>query len=230
MSDDVISLESVSKVYRVGKIEVPALTDVSLRVKKGDFDAVCGPSGSGKTTLLNIIGALDVPSGGQVWLEGKDLSVLGRAELSRIRRDRIGFVFQAYNLIPVLTAYENAEFVLAIQGVPAEERRKRSMLMLQEVGLEGLEGRRPDELSGGQQQRVAIARAIVTDPAVVLADEPTANLDSHTADSLLDMMELLNRQKGITFLFSTHDPRVMERARRIIRLVDGRLASDENSR
>ncbi len=226
-NQDIIVLESLSKVYRQGKIEVPALTELSLRIKKGDFAAVSGPSGSGKTTLLNIIGALDVANSGRVMLEGNDLSALGRTELSRIRRDRIGFVFQAYNLIPVLTAFENAEFVMAIQGVPAAERRERTTAILREVGLGGLEGRRPDELSGGQQQRVAIARAIVTGPAVVLADEPTANLDSHTADSLLDMMEELNRKRGITFLFSTHDPRVMERARRIIRLRDGRLDSDE---
>lgn len=226
-NQDIIVLESLSKVYRQGKIEVPALTELSLRIKKGGFAAVSGPSGSGKTTLLNIIGALDVANSGRVMLEGNDLSALGRTELSRIRRDRIGFVFQAYNLIPVLTAFENAEFVMAIQGVPAAERRERTTAILREVGLGGLEGRRPDELSGGQQQRVAIARAIVTDPAVVLADEPTANLDSHTADSLLDMMEELNRKRGITFLFSTHDPRVMGRARRIIRLRDGRLDSDE---
>jgi putative ABC transport system ATP-binding protein len=226
-NEDIIVLESLSKVYRQGKIEVPALTDITLRIKKRDFAAVSGPSGSGKTTLLNIIGALDVANSGRVMLEGNDLSALDRTELSRIRRDRIGFVFQAYNLIPVLTAFENAEFVMVIQGVPAAERRERTTAILREVGLGGLEGRRPDELSGGQQQRVAIARAIVTGPAVVLADEPTANLDSHTADSLLDMMEELNRKRGITFLFSTHDPRVMERARRIIRLRDGRLDSDE---
>ncbi|MBI3581997.1 MAG: ABC transporter ATP-binding protein [Nitrospinae bacterium] len=227
MDEDMIRLESVSKVYREGRIEVPALSDVSLKINKGEFAAVSGPSGSGKTTLLNLIGALDVPTGGKIWLEGKDLSALDRTALSQIRRDRIGFVFQAYNLIAVLTAFENAEFVMAIQGVPAAERRDRTTAILRDVGLGGLEGRRPDELSGGQQQRVAIARAMVTGPAVVLADEPTANLDSHTADSLLDMMEELNRKRGVTFLFSTHDPRVMERARRIIRLRDGRLDSDE---
>jgi putative ABC transport system ATP-binding protein len=196
-------------------------------MKKGDFTVVSGPSGSGKTTLLNIMGALDVPTAGSVRMEGRELSSLNRTALAEIRRDRIGFVFQSYNLIPVLTAYENAEFVLAIQGVPTTERRERVMSILKNVGLEGMENRMPHELSGGQQQRVAIARAIVTNPAVVLADEPTANIDSHTAGSLLEMMEMLNHEKGVTFLFSTHDPRVMERAHRIIRLTDGNLSSDE---
>jgi putative ABC transport system ATP-binding protein len=227
--DDIISLESVSKVYHQGKIDVQALTDLTLKIRTGDFAAVSGPSGSGKTTLLNLVGALDVPTSGKILLEGRDLYELGRTELSRIRRDRIGFVFQAYNLIPVLTAYENAEFVLAIQGKPAEFRKKEVMAMLEVVGLKGLEDRRPDELSGGQQQRVAVARAIVTRPAVVLADEPTANLDSASADSLLNIMENLNLKMGITFLFSTHDQRVLERARRIIRLRDGKMVSDEIS-
>jgi len=224
---EIARFENVSKIYHQGKIQVAALKDFSFKMKKGDFTVVSGPSGSGKTTLLNVLGALDVPTSGAVYLEGRNLSALDRTELSRIRRDRIGFVFQAYNLIPVLTAYENAEFVMAIQGVPRKERRQRVMAILKDIGLEGLEDRRPDELSGGQQQRVAIARAIVTNPVVVLADEPTANLDSHTADSLLEIMEVLNHQKGITFLFSTHDPRVMERAHRIIRLTDGMLMSDE---
>jgi len=161
-----------------------------------------------------------------VILEGRDLGPLSRRELSRLRRDRIGFVFQAYNLMPVLTAYENAEMVLSLQGVDDDERRRRVLAVLADVGLEGLEDRRPDELSGGQQQRIAIARAIAPDPAVVLADEPTANVDSETADHLLDIMEELNRERGVTFVFSTHDPRVMERARRIVRVVDGRVAED----
>jgi putative ABC transport system ATP-binding protein len=225
--DGIIRLENITKVYHQGKVEVKALDDLTMHIHKGDFAALCGPSGSGKTTTLNIIGALDVASAGSAFLEERNLSQLSRTELSLLRRDRIGFVFQSYNLIPVLTAFENAEFVLALQGTPKEERRARVMAILAEVGLEGLETRKPDELSGGQQQRVAIARAIVTRPAVLLADEPTANLDSHTADALLDLMEELNRHKGITFLFSTHDQRVIERARRVIRLRDGALESDE---
>ena len=223
----IVRLEKVTKVYRQGPVEVRAVDDLSLDIPKGDFVALCGPSGSGKTTLLNLIGGLDIPTGGIVRLEGRDLSRLSRTELARLRRDRIGFVFQAYNLVPVLTAYENTDFVLALQGVPERERRMRVMALLKEVGLEGLENRRPDELSGGQQQRVAIARAIVPEPAIVLADEPTANVDSVTADALLTLMEGLNHGKQVTFLFSTHDQRVVDRAHRIIRMRDGRVISDE---
>jgi len=222
-----VQLRQVSKHYTQGQVAVKAVDALDLTIAKGEFTVLCGPSGSGKTTILNLIGALDVPTSGTVLLEGRDLGSLGRAELSRLRRDRIGFVFQAYNLVPVLTAYENAEFVLALQNVPKEERHQRVMALLAEVGLAGLENRRPDELSGGQQQRVAIARAIVPNPAVILADEPTANVDSATADTLLGLMERLNHEKGITFLFSTHDQRVMDRAHRIIRLQDGRLLDDE---
>lgn len=224
---DIVRLESVSKIYQQGNLEVRAVDNVSLEIDTGDFCALCGPSGSGKTTVLNMIGGLDVPTSGKVWLENRDLASLSRSEVAQIRRDRIGFVFQAYNLIPVMTAYENAEFVLKLQGVTETECRERVMAILNEVGLEGLEHRRPDEMSGGQQQRVAIARAIVTRPAIVLADEPTANVDSVTADALLDLMQKLNREDGISFLFSTHDQRVMDRARRLIRLHDGRIASDE---
>lgn len=224
---DIVRLESVSKIYLQGKLEVRAVDNISLEIDTGDFCALCGPSGSGKTTVLNMIGGLDVPSSGKVLLEEQDLARLSRGEVARIRRDRIGFVFQAYNLIPVMTAYENAEFVLKLQGVPEAECRSRVMSILQEVGLTGLEHRRPDEMSGGQQQRVAIARAIVTRPAIVLADEPTANVDSVTADALLDLMQKLNKEDGISFLFSTHDQRVMDRARRLIRLRDGRIEHDE---
>jgi putative ABC transport system ATP-binding protein len=223
----IVRLEGTTKIYRQGPVEVRAVDEISLEIPKGDFVALCGPSGSGKTTLLNLIGGLDIPSRGTVLLEGRDLSRLSRTELSRMRRDRIGFVFQAYNLVPVLTAYENADFVLALQGLPERERRTRVTAILKEVGLEGLEGRRPDELSGGQQQRVAIARAIVPEPAIVLADEPTANVDSVTADALLTLMERLNHGQQVTFLFSTHDQRVMDRAHRIIQLRDGRVVSDE---
>ena len=223
----IVSLEGVSKCYRQGKVEVLAVNNLSLTIQKGEFTALCGPSGSGKTTVLNMIGGLDLPTEGKVLLESVDLNALSRVKLSHLRRDRIGFVFQAYNLIPVMTAFENAAFVLALQGVDEKERKQRVMRILKQVGLEGLESRRPDEMSGGQQQRVAIARAIVTHPAVVLADEPTANVDSANAEALLDLMEDLNQQKGITFVFSTHDPRVMKRARRVVYLRDGQLDRDE---
>jgi putative ABC transport system ATP-binding protein len=223
----IVELRDVTKHYRQGALDVPALRGLTLAIAKAEFTAICGPSGSGKTTALNLIGALDKPTSGSVALEGRDLGPLSRRVLSHLRRDRIGFVFQAYNLMPVLTAYENAEIVLSLQGVEASVRRERVMALLAEVGLEGLEGRRPDELSGGQQQRVAIARAIASNPAVVLADEPTANVDSETAEKLLDIMEKLNRDRGVTFLFSTHDPRVMERARRVVRIVDGRVERDD---
>ena len=225
--DPIITLRGVTKVYRQGSVDIHALRGLSLDVEAGEFTAICGPSGSGKTTTLNLIGALDAMTSGSIALEGQELGSLNKKELSALRRDRIGFVFQAYNLMPVLTAYENAEMVLWVQGVDAATRRERVMDLLDQVGLKGLEDRRPSELSGGQQQRVAIARAIASNPAVVLADEPTANVDSETAETLLGLMETLNRDQGVTFLFSTHDPQVMERARRVVRLVDGGVASDE---
>jgi putative ABC transport system ATP-binding protein len=227
MGEVSVELKDVTKVYRQGKIDVHALRGLNLKIEAGELTALCGPSGSGKTTILNMIGALDSPTSGTVMLEGRDLASLSRRELSHIRRDRIGFVFQAYNLIPVLTAYENAEIVMALRGGKEADRRERIEELFRDVGLEGLEDRRPDELSGGQQQRVAIIRAIATDPAVVLADEPTANVDSETAEMLLDIMDKLNQERGITFIFSTHDPRVMEHANRIVRVVDGRVDSDE---
>jgi len=223
----VIELKDVTKNYRQGALEVPALRGLTLTIEKGEFTAICGPSGSGKTTTLNLMGALDDPTSGNITLEGRNLAALSRSALSHLRRDRIGFVFQAYNLVPVLTAYENAEIVLSLQGVEESSRRETVMRLLTEVGLDGLEDRRPDQLSGGQQQRVAIARAIASNPAVILADEPTANVDSETADNLLGIMERLNRERNATFIFSTHDPRVMDRARRIIRMVDGRIENDE---
>ena len=223
----ILSFHDVTKVYRQGSLEVKALRGLDLTIESGEFAAIVGPSGSGKSTALNLAGALDVPTSGTVKLEERDLGSMSKRELSHLRRDRIGFVFQAYNLIPVLTAYENAEAVLDLQGVPEAERRERVMALLDELGLKGMEDRRPDELSGGQQQRVAIARAIAANPAIVLADEPTANVDSETAEMLLAIMERLNKERGVTFLFSTHDPRVMAHARRIIRLVDGRVETDE---
>ncbi len=227
MTDPIIQLDDVRKTYRQGKLDVEALRGVDLEIAAGEFMALCGPSGSGKTTLLNLVGALDQPTSGRLRLDGHELGTMNRKQLSELRRDRIGFVFQSYNLMPVLSAYENAEMVLWVQGVDDATRRTRVMELLAEVGLEGLEHRRPNELSGGQQQRVAIARAIASNPAVVLADEPTANVDSETAANLLDLMERLNRERGVTFVFSTHDPRVMERAHRIVRLVDGQVASDQ---
>jgi len=222
----IVQLTDITRTYKQGVVEVHAVSNFTLDIKPGDFATLCGPSGSGKTTVLNMIGALDEPTSGTVRIEGQDLSELNRSEISGLRRDRIGFVFQSYNLIPVLTAYENAEFVLALQGVAPSERHERVMSVLKEVGLEGLESRRPDEMSGGQQQRVAIARAIVTRPAIVLADEPTANVDSATAEALLDLMQELNQNDGVTFLFSTHDQRVIDRAKRVIHLRDGQLESD----
>jgi len=224
---NVVEIKNVTKDYPQGELTVHALRGLNLTIEQGEFTAICGPSGSGKTTTLNLVGALDVPTKGSVALEGKDLGALSRRALSDIRRDRIGFVFQAYNLVPVLTAYENAEIVLALQGVAANERRERVMSLLSAVGLEGMEHRRPDQLSGGQQQRVAIARAIASRPAVVLADEPTANVDSETADNLLEIMEQLNQEHGTTFIFSTHDPRVMERAKRVVKMIDGKIDGDE---
>ncbi len=229
MSDSdspIVQMRGVTKVFKQGDIEVQALRGLDLTVDRGEFVALWGPSGSGKTTALNLIGALDTPTAGTVTLEGKALSSMSRRELSAMRRDRIGFVFQAYNLIPVLTAYENAESVMALQGTPVAERKQRVMALLKDVGLQGMEHRRPHEMSGGQQQRVAIARAIASNPAVVLADEPTANVDSETAEKLLRIMAHLNESLGITFIFSTHDPRVMKYARRLVGLVDGVVDSD----
>ncbi len=222
-----VELDAVTRIYHQGEVQVHALRGVTLSIAPGEFTAVCGPSGSGKTTLLNLIGVLDRPTSGSVVLGGDDVSRLSRKDRSVVRRDRIGFVFQAYNLMPVLTAYENAELVMWAQGVDIEKRRERVMALLAEVGLEGMEDRMPSALSGGQQQRVAIARAIASEPSVVLADEPTANVDSETADKLLDLMEALNREHGVTFIFSTHDPKVMDRARRLVRLVDGAVETDD---
>jgi putative ABC transport system ATP-binding protein len=226
MTEWAVELQDVKKIYREGPIEVPALRGISLRIAPGEFLAVAGPSGSGKTTLLNIIGGLDLADAGKVFVEGNNLQLLSSGELARLRLRRIGFVFQAYNLLPVLTALENAEFILLLQGVPVEQRKERVQKLFSELGLAGLENRRPGELSGGQRQRVAVARAMVADPALILADEPTANLDSVTGAALLAVMEQLNRAHNTTFVYSTHDPQVMERARRLIRLRDGQIASD----
>jgi putative ABC transport system ATP-binding protein len=222
----VISLRGVTKDYVVGKVKVPALRGVDLEIAEGEFAAVVGPSGSGKTTIMNLVGGLDVPTAGTVKVAGVDLSTLSSNRLADLRLRSIGFVFQAYNLIPVLSARENVEFVLLLQGVGRAQRRKRALAALADVGLADLAGRRPAEMSGGQQQRVAVARAIVGTPALVLADEPTANLDSKTGRDLLGLMAELNRDRKVTFVFSTHDPNVMEHARRIVTLVDGKVESD----
>ena len=222
-----VHTEAVWKIYPQEPEPVEAVRGVSLEVAPGDFVAMAGPSGSGKTTLLNLLGGLTRPTRGAVWVGGRRLNDLSDKQLARLRLERIGFVFQAYNLLPVLSAMENAEFTMLLRGVPTEERRRRVRALFQEIGLEGLEDRRPTKLSGGQQQRVAVARAVVGEPALVLADEPTANLDSVTSAALLDVMERLNREHGTTFVFSTHDPRVMERARRLVHLVDGRIGGDE---
>lgn len=223
-----LELNKVKKIYQQGKIEVPALRGVDLIVEEGEFTAIFGPSGSGKTTLLNMIGCLDTPTEGEVSLSGKKVSDLSRKALAMVRRFNIGFVFQAYNLIPVLTAYENVEFAIRLTGHSSESQMKEKVLkMLAEVGLKGLESRRPNELSGGEKQRVAIARALVKEPKIVLADEPTANLDSETAADVVDIMRKMNKELGTTFIFSTHDPAVMKYASRFINLKDGMISADK---
>jgi len=224
---ELLRIENVTRDYRQGDQTVHALRNVSFTAARGEFIAIAGPSGSGKTTLLNLCAGLDHPTEGTVRLAGRDLSTMSRQQLADMRLREVGFIFQAYNLIPVLSAEENAEFILLLQGVPFAERRRRVRALLHEVGLEGMESRRPGQLSGGQQQRVAVARAIAAEPRLVLADEPTANLDTDTALALLKIMDRLNREHHCTFIFSTHDPRVMNRAHRIVHMVDGRIESDE---
>ena len=227
MADEVlVQARKLTKTYHVGEVEVPALRGVDVEVRQGEFLAVVGPSGSGKTTLLNLIGALDVATSGDLSVFYRDISAMRKRERADMRLHSLGFVFQAYNLVPVLTARENVEFVLELQGMGAE-RRRRAADILEQLGLGELADRRPAELSGGQQQRVAVARAVASTPALVLADEPTANLDGENAEILLQMMRDLNREKGITFIFSTHDPRVVAHARRVVKLIDGRVSTDE---
>jgi putative ABC transport system ATP-binding protein len=226
----IVNLQEVTKDYGQGQALTHALRGVNLAIEAGEFTAMAGPSGSGKSTLLNIIGGLDRPTSGRVEVDGREISDLSNTELGLLRRDRLGFIFQSYNLIPVLTALENAEYVLMLQGIPTTERRARVREVLAEVGLEGLENRYPRQLSGGQQQRVAIARAIVSQPALVLADEPTANVDSKTGKALLDLMHRLNEEKGVTFFFSTHEEAVMKRARRLLQLEDGIILNDESNK
>ena len=215
------------KIYPQEPDPVEAVRGISIEIETGDFVAMAGPSGSGKTTMLNMIGGLTRPSRGQVWIGDREITEMSDKDLAQLRLERIGFVFQSYNLLPVLTALENAEFTLLLSGIPKDERRKKVLELFNKIGLSGLEDRKPGKLSGGQQQRVAVARAVVANPALILADEPTANLDSKASTELLDVMERLNQDHGTTFLFSTHDPRVMERSRRLITLVDGQVESDE---
>ena len=225
MNEPLVWLRDVTKVFHTGKVEVRALRGVDLEVAAGEFLALVGPSGSGKTTLLNLVGALDVATQGQVKVLGQDLARLRRAERAELRLHELGFVFQAYNLVPVLTTVENVELILEMQGA-GRERRARARAVLEEVGLGEMADRRPGELSGGQQQRVAVARAIAARPRLVLADEPTANLDGENAEVLMHLMRRLRDEHGMTFVFSTHDPRVVEHAARVVTLVDGRVAHD----
>ncbi|WP_303720386.1 ABC transporter ATP-binding protein [Malonomonas rubra] len=221
-----IELKSVSKIYPLGNQQVVAVANLSLKIKAGEFTVLAGPSGSGKTTLLNLIGCLDQPSEGEVWLDGHNVGKEEAKQLAKLRLNKIGFIFQSYNLIPVLTAAENAEFTLMLLGIDKVKRRQRIVELFAELGLQGLEDRNPSDLSGGQQQRVAIARAMAAQPAVILADEPTASLDLQTSEDLLALMQRLNETQGVTFVFSSHDPLVISHARRVVSLRDGCLESD----
>lgn len=221
---NLVKLENVSKTYRLGKTDVKALRDVSLTIDSGDFVSLAGASGSGKTTLLNLVGALDRPTSGRVLLDGQDVSGMSDRARARLRLERAGFIFQTFNLLPVLTVYENMEYPLVLLGLSKTERERRVKEGLRAVGLEARGKHRPDELSGGQRQRVAIGRALVTQPHIVLADEPTANLDSKTGEEVLNLMTQLNRERQVTFVFASHDPKVIERANRVIRIQDGALA------
>lgn len=229
MNSEIIRVENVDKIYDDNGIPVNALHSINLTVAKGDFSVIAGPSGSGKTTLLNIVGTLDKPTNGKIFLDGEDISTKSRRELADIRLKKIGFVFQAYNLNPVLSALENVEFTMMLRGIDAAERKRRGLALLEELGIAELAHKRPNEMSGGQQQRVAVARAISNEPRLVLADEPTANLDSETAVKLLELMEKLNHEDGITFVFSSHDPQVIERAHRLLVLKDGKIVTDKKN-
>ena len=223
----IFSLKALQKTYRIGEVTTQALRGVDLEIEAGEFTAVAGPSGSGKSTLLHLMGALDKPSGGEVWLNSNRIDELAKVEAARLRLWNIGFVFQAYNLIPVMTAVENAAFVLELRGLGKREREGRALASLEELDMAEYAKRRPNQLSGGQQQRVAVARALAADPKIILADEPTANLDSETGYNLIQTMKRLNANRGVTFVFSTHDPRLLEHVDRIVRLEDGQVVGDE---
>ncbi len=229
VNSEIIHVADVKKIYKDNGVPVEALRGISLTVSPGDFSVIAGPSGSGKTTLLNIIGTLDKPTSGRVFLDGEDVATKTRRELAEIRLRKIGFVFQAYNLNPVLSALENIEFTMMLRGIPSEERKRRSLALMEQLDIAELADKRPNEMSGGQQQRVAVARAISNEPRLVLADEPTANLDSETAVKLLELMEDLNKKNAITFVFSSHDPQVIERAHRLLILKDGRIVSEKKN-
>lgn len=224
---EVIRLEHIEKTYSDNGVPVHALRGIDLRISQGEFVVIAGPSGSGKTTLLNVMGALDRPTEGKVFLEGEDISERSRDEIAAYRLEKLGFVFQAYNLIPVLTAMENVEFAMMLLGIEEKRRRARAREVMAELGIEELAEKRPNEMSGGQQQRVAVARAIVNNPSIILADEPTANLDSETGANLLDLMEKMNREHNLTFIFSSHDKQVIDRAKRLMILKDGLIEKDE---
>ncbi|HKI59252.1 MAG TPA: ABC transporter ATP-binding protein [Trueperaceae bacterium] len=220
-------IRGLEKTYRTGEVQTHALRGVDLSVAAGEFTAVAGPSGSGKSTLLHLMGVLDTPSAGEVMLDGRRIDTLDRRSAARMRLDNLGFVFQAYNLIPVLTALENAAFVLELRGLGRRDREARAMRALGDLGMAALAARRPNQLSGGQQQRVAVARALAAEPKIILADEPTANLDGDTGHALIELMRHLNREHGVTFVFSTHDPRLLDSVDRIVRLEDGRVTGEE---
>ncbi len=223
----IISIKNLSKIYDGSGIKVKAVDNIDLEFEKGEFAAIVGPSGSGKTTLLNMVGGLDSPTSGEVVIDGQNIWELSSRKLTNFRLNKIGFVFQSYNLIPVLTAGENTEFIMQLQGKPKSERNKRTLELLEAVGIGDRVRSRPNKLSGGQQQRVAVARALASKPTFILADEPTANLDSKSTENLLDIMEKLNKEENVTFIFSTHDARVVKKARRVITLVDGQIDKDE---
>lgn len=227
MTTALIQTELLSKNYQIGDWQVQALKQVTVQIQAGEFTAIIGPSGSGKTSLLNLIAGLDQPSSGKIWIQGQDIALFSGRQLANFRRDHLGFIFQAYNLIPVLTVRENIEYVMQLQGVAQAERNQRVANILESLELSGFEQRFPPQLSGGQQQRVAVARAMVSNPLLIFADEPTANLDSKNGTHLLDLMHTLNKKTGMTFVFSTHDAMIMERADRIITLRDGIVESDE---
>ena len=220
---EIIKTENIGKVYDNNGVPVNALKGIDLTINRGEYIVIAGPSGSGKTTLLNLLGTLDKPTNGKIYFENEDVSKKSRRELSEFRLRKFGFIFQAYNLIPVLTAYENIEFSMILLGIEKKERRKRVMSLMEELGIKEMADKKPNDMSGGQQQRVAAARAIINNPSIVLADEPTANLDSNTGANLMDMLKKLNREKEITFIFSSHDNLVIERAERLLILKDGML-------
>lgn len=223
---NIVTADNIKKSYFQGKVKVPALRGITVSVEKSQFMAIAGPSGSGKTTMLNIIGGIDTPDSGTIVVDNNKYSQMKQSRLAQLRLHKIGFVFQAYNLIPVLSAEENVEYIMMLQGQPAKERKQKARAILDDVGLEGKYKRKPSQLSGGQQQRVAVARAIVSNPAIVLADEPTANLDSQTGESLLNMMKKMNQEKKVTFIFSTHDNMVMDYAKRLVKVKDGQIEDD----